>query len=139
MNPTTDVFEKRIAKLEGGTAAVATSSGMAAQFLAIVTICQKGDNIVSSSNLYGGTYNAWKVALPRLGIDCKFVEPCDDPREEAERFRRAIDTNTKCVYVETLGNPRFNVPDFEAIAKIAHDAGVPLICDNTFGGGGYGE
>lgn len=138
MNPTTDVFEKRIAALEGGTAAVATSSGMAAQFLAIVTICQKGDNIISSSNLYGGTYNAWKVALPRLGIDVKFVEHTDDPREEVERFRRAIDSNTKAIYIESLPNPRFSVPDFEAIAQVAHAAGIPLICDNTFGGGGYG-
>jgi O-acetylhomoserine/O-acetylserine sulfhydrylase-like pyridoxal-dependent enzyme len=132
---------------------------MAAQFLAVVTICQKGDNIVSSSNLYGalcavhllvppagltagvscagGTYNAWKVALPRLGIECKFVEAPDNPMDEAERFRQLIDHNTKALYIETLGNPRFNVPDFEGIAKVAHDAGIPLICDNTFGGGGY--
>jgi O-acetylhomoserine/O-acetylserine sulfhydrylase len=85
----------------------------------------------------GGTYNAWKVALPRLGIDCKFVEAPDNPADEAERFRQLIDHKTKALYIETLGNPRFNVPDFEAIAKVAHDAGIPLICDNTFGGGGY--
>lgn len=132
MNPTTDVFEQRIAALEGGVAAVATSSGQAAQFLAITTIAQAGDNIVSTSYVYGGTYNQFKVALPRLGIDVKFVEG-DDP----EDFRRAIDANTKALYVETIGNPRFNIPDFEALAQIAHEAGIPLIVDNTFGAGGY--
>ncbi|WP_374260569.1 O-acetylhomoserine aminocarboxypropyltransferase/cysteine synthase family protein [Zoogloea sp.] len=132
MNPTTDVFERRIAALEGGVAAVATSSGQAAQFLAITTIAQAGDNIVSTSYVYGGTYNQFKVALPRLGIDVKFVEG-DDP----EDFRRAIDANTKALYVETIGNPRFNIPDFEALAQIAHEAGIPLIVDNTFGAGGY--
>ncbi|MBS0353916.1 MAG: O-acetylhomoserine aminocarboxypropyltransferase/cysteine synthase [Proteobacteria bacterium] len=132
MNPTTDVFEQRIAALEGGVAAVATSSGQAAQFLAITTIAQAGDNIVSTSYVYGGTYNQFKVTLPRLGIDVKFVEG-DDP----EDFRRAIDANTKALYVETIGNPRFNIPDFEALAQIAHEAGIPLIVDNTFGAGGY--
>ncbi|WP_298621580.1 O-acetylhomoserine aminocarboxypropyltransferase/cysteine synthase family protein [uncultured Zoogloea sp.] len=132
MNPTTDVFEQRIAALEGGVAAVATSSGQAAQFLAITTIAQAGDNIVSTSYVYGGTYNQFKVALPRLGINVKFVEG-DNPDD----FRRAIDENTKALYVETIGNPRFNIPDFEALAKVAHDAGIPLIVDNTFGAGGY--
>ncbi|MBS0372647.1 MAG: O-acetylhomoserine aminocarboxypropyltransferase/cysteine synthase [Proteobacteria bacterium] len=132
MNPTTDVFEQRIAALEGGVAAVATSSGQAAQFLAITTIAQAGDNIVSTSYVYGGTYNQFKVTLPRLGIDVKFVEG-DDP----EDFRRAIDANTKALYVETIGNPRFNIPDFEALAQIAHEVGIPLIVDNTFGAGGY--
>ncbi len=132
MNPTTDVFEQRIAALEGGVAAVATSSGQAAQFLAITTIAQAGDNIVSTSYVYGGTYNQFKVTLPRLGIEVKFVEG-DDP----EDFRRAIDANTKALYVETIGNPRFNIPDFEALAQIAHEAGIPLIVDNTFGAGGY--
>ncbi|MBK1679615.1 O-acetylhomoserine aminocarboxypropyltransferase [Rhodocyclus tenuis] len=132
MNPTTDVFEQRIAALEGGVAAVATASGQAAQFLAITTIAQAGDNIVSTSYVYGGTYNQFKVTLPRLGINVKFVEG-DNP----EDYKAAIDENTKAIYVETIGNPRFNVPDFEALAKIAHDAGIPLIVDNTFGAGGY--
>ncbi|MDD2989542.1 MAG: O-acetylhomoserine aminocarboxypropyltransferase/cysteine synthase [Zoogloea sp.] len=132
MNPTTDVFEQRIAALEGGVAAVATSSGQAAQFLAITTIAQAGDNIVSTSYVYGGTYNQFKVTLPRLGIKVKFVEG-DDP----EDFRKAIDANTKAIFVETIGNPRFNIPDFEALARIAHEAGIPLIVDNTFGAGGY--
>ena len=100
MNPTTDVFEQRIAALEGGVAAVATASGQAAQFLAISTICQAGDNIVSTSQLYGGTYNQFKVTLPRLGIDVKFVDG-DDP----EAFAKLIDANTKALYVETIGNP----------------------------------
>lgn len=132
MNPTTDVFEQRIAALEGGVAAVATSSGQAAQFLAISTLAQAGDNIVSTSYLYGGTYNQFKVALPRLGIQVKFVDG-DDP----EDFRRAIDDKTKAIYVESIGNPRFNIPDFEALAKVAHDAGIPLVVDNTFGAGGF--
>lgn len=132
MNPTTDVFEQRVAALEGGVAAVATSSGQAAQFLAITTIAQTGDNIVASSHLYGGTYNQFKVALPRLGINVKFVDG-DNP----EAFRAAIDDKTKAIYVETLGNPSFSVPDFEKIAAIAHDNGIPLVVDNTFGAGGY--
>ncbi|QSV70462.1 MAG: O-acetylhomoserine aminocarboxypropyltransferase/cysteine synthase [Aphanizomenon flos-aquae KM1D3_PB] len=132
MNPTTDVFEKRIAALEGGVAALATASGQAAQFLAISTIAQAGDNIVATSFLYGGTYNQFKVSLPRLGINVKFVEG-DDP----ENFRQAIDENTKALYVETIGNPQFNIPDFAVLAQIAHDNGIPLIVDNTFGAGGY--
>ena len=119
MNPTTDVFEQRVAALEGGVAAVATSSGQAAQFLAITTIAQAGDNIVASSHLYGGTYNQFKMALPRLGINVKFVDG-DAP----EAFRAAIDDNTKALYVETLGNPSFSVPDFEKIADIAHCGGL---------------
>jgi O-acetylhomoserine/O-acetylserine sulfhydrylase len=132
MNPTTDVFEKRIAALEGGVAALATSSGQAAQLLAISTIAQAGDNIVSTSYLYGGTYNQFKVTLPRLGINVKFVDG-----DDAESFRSAIDDRTKALYVETIGNPQFNVPDFAAIAHIAHENGIPLIVDNTFGAGGY--
>ncbi|QMS86419.1 O-acetylhomoserine aminocarboxypropyltransferase/cysteine synthase (plasmid) [Nostoc edaphicum CCNP1411] len=132
MNPTTDVFEKRIAALEGGVAALATSSGQAAQFLALSTIAQAGDNIVSTSFLYGGTYNQFKVALPRLGINVKFVEG-----DEVEKFRQAIDDRTKALYVETIGNPQFNIPDFVALAQIAHENGIPLIVDNTFGAGGY--
>ncbi|KAJ3191159.1 Homocysteine synthase [Irineochytrium annulatum] len=132
MNPTTDVFEKRIAALEGGVAAIATSSGQAAQFLAVANICEQGDNIISTSYLYGGTYNQFKIALPRLGIQVKFVEG-DNPSD----FLPHIDARTRAIYLETIGNPRHNVPDFEAIAKIAHDHGIPLIVDNTFGMGGY--
>ncbi|MDZ7959227.1 MAG: O-acetylhomoserine aminocarboxypropyltransferase/cysteine synthase [Aulosira sp. DedQUE10] len=132
MNPTTDVFEKRIAALEGGLAALATSSGQAAQFLALSTIAQAGDNIVSTSFLYGGTYNQFKVSLPRLGINVKFVEG-----DDVENFRQAIDERTKALYVETIGNPQYNIPDFAALAHIAHENGIPLIVDNTFGAGGY--
>ncbi|HSF86616.1 MAG TPA: O-acetylhomoserine aminocarboxypropyltransferase/cysteine synthase [Acidimicrobiia bacterium] len=132
MNPTTDVFEKRIAALEGGVAAVATSSGQSAQLLTITTLAQAGDNIVSTSYLYGGTYNQFKVAFPRLGIDVKFVEG-DDPQAIAE----AIDDDTKAVYLESIGNPQYNIPDFEAIAAVAHERGIPLIVDNTFGAAGY--
>jgi OAH/OAS sulfhydrylase len=132
MNPTTDVFEKRIAALEGGVAAVATASGQAAQLTAITTLARAGDNIVSTSYLYGGTYNQFKVALERLGIEVRFVAG-DDPAEFAAR----IDDRTKALYVETIGNPRFNVPDIEAFARTAHEAGVPLVVDNTFGAAGY--
>jgi O-acetylhomoserine/O-acetylserine sulfhydrylase len=132
MNPTVDVFEKRIAALEGGVAALATSSGQAAQFIAINTLAHAGDNIVSTSNLYGGTYNQFKVFLPRLGIQTKFVDG-----DKAEDIAAAIDDKTKAVFVETIGNPRYNVPDIEAIAKAAHEKGVPLIVDNTFGAGGF--
>ncbi|MFN5764820.1 MAG: O-acetylhomoserine aminocarboxypropyltransferase/cysteine synthase family protein [Pseudanabaena sp.] len=132
MNPTTDVFEQRISALEGGVAALATSSGQAAQFLAIATLAQAGENIVATSYLYGGTYNQFKVTLPRLGINVKFVDG-DNP----EDFRKQIDENTKALYVETIGNPQFNIPDFEALAAIAHENGIPLIVDNTFGAGGY--
>lgn len=132
MNPTLDVLEKRIAALEGGLGSVAASSGQSAQFMAITALAHVGDNIVSTSNLYGGTYNQFKVLFPRLGINTKFVVG-----EKAEDIEKAIDDKTKAVYVETIGNPRYNVPDFEAIAKVAHAKGVPLIVDNTFGAGGY--
>jgi O-acetylhomoserine/O-acetylserine sulfhydrylase len=132
MNPTVDVLEKRIAALEGGVAAVAASSGQSAQFMAIAALAHAGDNIVSTSNLYGGTYNQLKVFLPRLGITTKFVTG-----DKAEDFKKAIDDKTKAVYIESIGNPRYNVPDFEAIVKIAHEAGVPVMVDNTFGAGGY--
>ena len=132
MNPTTDVFEKRIATLEGGVGALATSSGQAAQFIALTNILESGDNFVSTSYLYGGTYNQFKVQFRRLGIEARFVSG-DDPRE----FEKQIDTRTKAIYIETIGNPRFNVPDFEAIAAIAQKHGVPLIVDNTFGAAGY--
>lgn len=132
MNPTVDVFEKRIAALEGGVAAVATSSGQAAQFMTIAALAHAGDNIVSTSNLYGGTYNQFKVAFPRMGITTKFVNG-----DNADDIAKAIDDKTKAVYIESIGNPRYNIPDFEAIAKVAHAAGVPVIVDNTFGAGGY--
>ncbi|NTV67556.1 MAG: O-acetylhomoserine aminocarboxypropyltransferase/cysteine synthase, partial [Chlorobaculum sp.] len=132
MNPTTDVLEKRMAALEGGKAALGVASGHSAQFIAIATICQAGDNIVSSSYLYGGTYNQFKVAFKRLGIEVKFVDG-NDP----EAFRKAIDGNTKALYMESIGNPAFHVPDFAAIAAIARENGIPLIVDNTFGCAGY--
>jgi O-acetylhomoserine (thiol)-lyase len=132
MNPTTDVFEKRIAALEGGVAALATSSGQAAQFLAISTLAQAGDNIVSSSLLYGGTYNQFKVTLPRLGIGVKLVDG-----DDVAALEKAIDGKTKALYVESITNPAGNVPDFEALAKVAHAHGIPLVVDNTFGAAGY--
>jgi O-acetylhomoserine (thiol)-lyase len=132
MNPTTDVFEKRVAALEGGVAALATSSGQAAQLIAITTIVQAGENIVSTPLLYGGTYNQFKVAFARLGIEVKFTEG-----EEPSEFESLIDKKTKAVYLETIGNPKLNIPDIEAIAKIAHAHKIPLIVDNTFGAGGY--
>lgn len=132
MNPTTDVFEQRIAALEGGVAAVATSSGQAAQFLALNNILQAGDNFVSTSFLYGGTYNQFKVAFKRLGIEARFAEG-----DDAESFERLIDVNTKALYLETIGNPKFNIPDFKAIAALAEKYDIPLIVDNTFGAAGY--
>ena len=132
MNPTTDVFEKRVAALEGGVAALATASGQAAQFLALQTLAAAGDNVVSSSFLYGGTYNQFKVAFPRLGIDVRFADGDDPAALEA-----LIDDRTKAIYLETIGNPRFNVPDLEAIAAVANRHGVALVVDNTFGAAGY--
>lgn len=132
MNPTVDVFEKRIAALEGGIGALAASSGQSAQFIAIAALAHAGDNIVSTSNLYGGTYNQFKVTFPRLGIQTKFVTG-----DKPEDIEKAIDDKTKAVYLETIGNPRYNVPDFEAIAKVAHAKGVPVLVDNTFGAAGY--
>lgn len=132
MNPTNDVFEKRVAALENGVAALATSSGQAAQLVAICTITQAGENIISTSLLYGGTYNQFKVTFPRLGIDVKFVDG-DDPAD----FEKLIDGKTKALYIETIGNPRLNVPDIKAVADIAHKHGIPLIVDNTFGAAGY--
>jgi O-acetylhomoserine (thiol)-lyase len=132
MNPTTDVFEKRIAALEGGVAALAVASGQAAQFLALTNILEAGDNFVATSYLYGGTYNQFKVQFKRLGINVKFVEG-DNPAD----FEKSIDEKTKAIYLETIGNPRFNIPDFEAIAAIAKKNNIPLIVDNTFGAGGY--
>ncbi len=132
MNPTTDVFEKRVAALEGGVAGLATSSGQAAQLIAVTTIAQAGENIVSTSLLYGGTYNQFKVTLPRLGINVKFVDG-DNPAD----FEKLIDPKTKALYIETIGNPRLNIPDIKAIADLAHRHGIPLIVDNTFGAAGF--
>lgn len=132
MNPTTDVFEQRIAALEGGVAAVATGSGQAAQFLALNNILQAGDNFISTSFLYGGTYNQFKVAFKRLGIEVRFADG-----DNAESFVQHIDKNTKAIYLETIGNPRLNIPDFEKFAAIAREYDLPLIVDNTFGAGGY--
>lgn len=132
MNPTTDVFEKRIAALEGGVAALATSSGQAAQFLALNNILQAGDNFVTTSYLYGGTYNQFKVSFKRLGIDARFADG-----DNVESFVPLIDKNTKAIYLETIGNPRLNIPDFEKFAALAKEYDLPLIVDNTFAGGGY--
>jgi len=132
MNPTTDVFEQRLAALEGGVAALATGSGQAAQFIALNNILQAGDNLVSSSYLYGGTYNQFKVAFKRLGIEARFAEG-----DDADSFEKLIDENTKALYVETIGNPSFSVPDFERIAAVAKKHDIPLVVDNTFGAGGY--
>ncbi len=132
MNPTTDVFEKRIAILEGGVAALATASGQAAQFIALNNILQAGDNFVTSPFLYGGTYNQFKVSFKRLGIDARFAK--DDHDDSIEEL---IDQNTKAIYLETIGNPGFNIPDFEKIAAVAKKHDLPLIVDNTFGAGGY--
>jgi O-acetylhomoserine (thiol)-lyase len=132
MNPTTDVLEKRLAALEGGVAAVATSSGQAAQFLALNNILQAGENFVSTTFLYGGTYNQFKVAFKRLGIDARFAKG-----HNPEAFEKLIDENTKAIYLETIGNPEFNIPDFDAIAALARKYEIPLVVDNTFGAGGY--
>ena len=132
MNPTTDVLEKRLAALEGGKAALVLASGHAAQFIALTNICQAGDSIVSSSFLYGGTYNQFKVSLPRLGINVRFAEDLSP-----DTFESLIDETTKAIYLESIGNPAFHVPDFEAIAAVAHKKNIPLIVDNTFGCAGY--
>jgi len=126
MNPTTDVFEQRVASLEGGVAGLATSSGQAAQFLALSSLVGQGEEIVAASTLYGGTYTQFDVSFRRIGINVKFVEP-DDP----ENFRKAITPKTRAVYGETIANPRMNVLDIEKVAAIAHEAGVPLVIDNT--------
>jgi len=132
MNPTTDVFEKRVAALEGGVAGLATSSGQAAQFLAITNIINSGENFVSSSSLYGGSYNQFKVSFKRLGIEARFAD-VDNP----ESFEKLIDENTKAIYLETIGNPKFSIPDFEKFAALAKKYDLPLIVDNTFAAAGY--
>ncbi|MEL7368389.1 MAG: O-acetylhomoserine aminocarboxypropyltransferase/cysteine synthase family protein, partial [Myxococcota bacterium] len=126
MNPTSDAFEKRIAALEGGAAALAVSSGQAAEMLTLLTLMKAGDEFISASSLYGGTYNLFKVTLPRLGVNAKFVELSDH-----DAIKAAINDKTKAIYAESLGNPRLDVPDFEAIGKIAQDAGIPFVVDNT--------
>lgn len=132
MNPTTDVFEQRIAALEGGVAALATASGQAAQFLALNNILKAGDNFISTSFLYGGTYNQFKVAFRRLGIEVRFADG-----DNVESFARQIDRDTKAIYLETIGNPRLNIPDFQKFAALAKEYDLPLIVDNTFGAAGY--
>jgi O-acetylhomoserine/O-acetylserine sulfhydrylase len=132
MNPTTDVFEQRMAALEGGVAALATASGQAAQFLALNNILQPGDNFITTTYLYGGTYNQFKVAFKRLGIEARFADG-----DDAESFVKHIDKNTKAFYLETIGNPRLNIPDFKKFADLAKEYDLPLIVDNTFGAAGY--
>ena len=132
MNPTTDVFEKRIAALEGGVAALAVASGQAAQFIALNNILQAGDNFISSNHLYGGSYNQFKVAFKRLGIEARFAD-----LDVVESFEKLIDAKTKAIYLETIGNPGFNIPDFEKIAALAQKHDLPLVVDNTFAAGGY--
>ena len=132
MNPTTDVFEKRVAALEGGVAALATASGQAAQFIALNNLLQAGDNFISSSFIYGGTYNQFKVAFKRLGVEVRFASG-----DEPSAFESLIDSKTKAIYLETIGNPRLNIPDFEKFAALARKHDLPLVVDNTFGAGGY--
>ena len=126
MNPTTDVFENRIAALEGGVAALATSSGQSAQFLALSNILQSGDNFISTSYVYGGTYNQFKVTFKRLGIEARFADG-----DDVETFVPLIDENTKAIYLETIGNPKLNIPDFQKFAELAKEYDLPLIVDNT--------
>ena len=132
MNPTQDVFEQRVAALEGGVAALAVASGHAAQFLLFNTILQQGDNFVTSPYLYGGSYNQFKVTFKKLGIEARFSADL-----EPASFEKLIDSGTKAIYVETIGNPGFNVPDFDALAALARKYDIPFVVDNTFAGGGY--
>jgi len=132
MNPTTDVFEKRVAALEGGVAGLAVASGQAAQFIALNNILEAGDNFVSSPHLYGGSYNQFKVAFKRLGIEVRFAES-----DNTQDFEAKIDKNTKAIYLESIGNPSFSIPDFEKLSLIAQKYDLPLIVDNTFGAAGY--
>ncbi|MBB5645198.1 O-acetylhomoserine aminocarboxypropyltransferase/cysteine synthase family protein [Pedobacter cryoconitis] len=132
MNPTTDVFEKRVAALEGGVAGLAVASGQAAQFIALNNILEAGDNFVSSPHLYGGSYNQFKVAFKRLGIEVRFAAT-----DDTQDFEAKIDKNTKAIYLESIGNPSFSIPDFEKLSLIAQKYDLPLIVDNTFGAAGY--
>ncbi len=129
-NPTNDIFERRVAAIEGGTGALAVSSGMSAITFALINITRVGDNIVSANNLYGGTYELFHYTFPKLGRTVKFVDS-----QDLDAFKCAIDEHTRAIYAETIGNPKLDVPDFEALAKIAHDAGIPLVIDNTVGVG----
>jgi O-acetylhomoserine (thiol)-lyase len=129
-NPTNDIFERRVAALEGGSGALAVSSGQSAITFSLLNITRPGDNIVSANNLYGGTYELFHYTLPKLSRSVKFVDS-----QNLEAFKRAIDDNTRAIYAETIGNPKLDVPDFEALAQIAHDAGIPLVVDNTVGVG----
>jgi O-acetylhomoserine (thiol)-lyase len=129
-NPTNDIFERRVAAIEGGTGALAVSSGASAITFALLNITRVGDNIVSANNLYGGTYEFFHYTFPKLGRTVKFVDS-----QNPDAFKRAIDEHTRAIYAETIGNPKLDVPDFEALAKIAHDAGIPLVVDNTVGVG----
>ncbi|WFD25712.1 adenosylmethionine cyclotransferase [Malassezia nana] len=131
-NPTVDVFEQRMAALEGGAGAVAASSGQSAQALALLSLAQHGDNIVSSSHLYGGTYNQLKVLFPKWSVQTKFV-----PNATPEELEKAIDSRTKAIYIEMISNPRYTIPDLQAICDMAHKHGIPVVADNTFGMGGY--
>ena len=132
MNPTTDAFEKRIAALEGGVGSLALSSGHAAQFITISTLLSQGDNLVSSPYLYGGTFNQFKVTFKNLGIDARFAKDLN-----IDSFEKLIDADTKLIYIESIGNPGFNIPDFEAFAKLANKYQIPLVVDNTFGAAGF--
>ncbi len=131
-NPTTDVLEKRIAALEGGVAGLAVASGQAAQFIALSNILQAGDNLVCTSHLYGGTYNQFKVQFKRIGIEARFAK-----EDSVEAFEKLIDEKTRAIYIESIGNPEFNVPDFEAFGRLAKKHNIPLVVDNTFGAAGY--
>jgi len=126
MNPTTDVFEQRVAQLEGGTGALAMASGQAAETLSLLNIARAGDEILSSASLYGGTYNLFHYTFPKMGIEVKFVDPKDPAN-----FRKALTKKTKAIFAETVGNPKLDTLDFGAVSKVAHDAGIPLVVDNT--------
>lgn len=132
MNPTTNVLEERAALLEGGAAALSVSSGQSAQLIALTNILRKGDNFVSSPYIYGGSFNQFKVTFANFGIECRFAK-----NDHAEEIEKLIDGNTKAIYVETIGNPSFSIPDFESVAKVAKKYDLPLIVDNTFGACGY--
>lgn len=132
MNPTNDVFEKRMAALEGGVGALAVSSGQAAQFLTINVLCEAGENFVSSPHLYGGSYNQFKCQFKRLGIEVRFT-----PTDDVKSFEKLIDKKTKCIYVESIGNPELNIPDFDGLAALAKKHDIPFIVDNTFCAGGF--
>ena len=132
MNPTTDVFEKRVSALEGGVASLAVSSGHAAQFIALTTILRQGENFVTSPFLYGGSYNQFKVTFATFGIEARFAQDLNP-----ESFEKLIDSKTKAIYFETIGNPNFDIPDFEALSKLGQKHGIPVVVDNTFGGCGY--